>query len=125
MRITTSGRNTFDILNRKGIWAAIHHYFDGNMWLFYALIPFVIIAGVTYLGLAIEFIRWIIQCNISMIWFFLACSYYFMFVAGGVTMPRYQMPALIFISIFGAMGLSHLWNKFMRFKKKELADVKE
>lgn len=109
LTITTTGRGTFDVLNREGFVAAIKSYFNGHMPLFYLLTPFILLTFIFYLATIYRLVLTLIRREFFLFFFFMGCSYYFLFVCGPVTMPRYQMPALFLIAILGAMGLKEVF----------------
>lgn len=117
MQVTQTGRGTLDVLTREGVVAAIKHYFDGQMWVFYLLTPLLCFTLLVYAGCAVEVIRTLVRRRFFMFWVFLGCSYFYIFMPGPITMPRYQLPALILIAVFGVMGLRALFTLFRRGKK--------
>lgn len=105
---TKSDRGTLDIMHRYGVIAAIKHYFNGVLWLPLLLLPALALVGICYLGCLFQLGLWIYQKNIFFIFFFLAFVEYYLFLPGPITVPRYQMPALPFIAVIGAMGCVQL-----------------
>ena len=104
---STSGRGTLGILRKNGLIAAVRHYFtDGGAWLLIALSPLLIFTALGYLGCLIFLVHAII--NFKKRWMYIilwgALSFYYIFLSGPVVMPRYHLPALIFI--FGAEAWS-------------------
>ena len=111
---STSGRGTLGILRKDGIIAAVRHYFaDGGAWLLIALSPLLIFTALGYLGCLIFLVHAVI--NFKKRWMYIilwgALSFYYIFLPGPVVMPRYHLPALIFI--FGAAA----WA-FCLFRRK-------
>jgi hypothetical protein len=103
MGLTSSGRGTFDVLNRQGIIAAVKHYFNGRIWPVFAVFPLLAIVGITYLACGIELLKWLWQRQWFMIFVFLAFVEYYFFMPGPITMPRYQLPALPLMCIMAAV----------------------
>lgn len=105
MGFSTSGRGTLGVLRQKGLIAAVKHYFsDGGAWLILFLSPLLILTGLGYIGCIFFLIHALI--NLKSRWMYIilygALSFYYIFLPGPVIMPRYHLPALIFI--FGAAG---------------------
>jgi len=115
--MTQSGRGTFDVLNRQGLFAAIKHYFGGKMWLLLLIAPGLLIVGITYAGCLAELIIWLVQKKWFLFFFFLAFIEYYLFMPGPITMPRYHLPALPFMTIMAALLINNLYLK-MKEKSK-------
>lgn len=115
LRLTSSGKNTWDIINRKGIFAGIRHYFKGKLFLPVLASPLFFLAGMILLSAlcSIVFALWK-KCFFTFL-LFLLFSEYFLFMTGPVAMPRYQLPALPFFCIL-ASGI--LQRAVCFFRKK-------
>lgn len=101
---TRSGRGTFDVLNRKGFFAAVNHYFEGRIWLPLLAAPFLVLVIFTYIGSALQLIIWIFRKKIFLVFFFLAFVEYYLLLPGPVTMPRYHIPSLPLMCVMAAMA---------------------
>lgn len=112
--LTTTGRNTWDVINREGIWAGVKHYFAGRMYLPFIILPLLVPVGIIYLGAVGRLLFALWKKEFFLILLFLLFSEYFLFMTGPIAMPRYQMPALPFIYILGASFLSIL----VKYRKK-------
>ena len=112
---TTSGRGTFDVLNKSGFFAAVKHYLNGKYSLLLWIIPFLLITVITYLGCFLTLIKWIFKRKFFMIFYSLAFIEYYLILPGPVTMPRYILPALSVICVFAAIGYHDLF-KFIKTK---------
>lgn len=100
---TKSGRGTFDVLNTKGVWAAVLYYFDGKMYLLLLCLPLLLVVFLTYLFCFMELFLWVVHKKWLYLYLFLACVVYYLFLPGPITMPRYQLPALPFICVMASI----------------------
>ena len=114
--MTKSDRGTMNILVKKGLIAAVDHYFEGRWYLPAALFPLLAVTGITYLGtllyLLLSFIhfrrRW------YMILLFLGFAEFYLFLPGAICAPRYQIPALPLMCGFAGMVLFLFIRKIRR-----------
>lgn len=114
--MTKSDRGTMNVLVKKGIIAAVDHYFEGRWYLPAALFPLLAVTGITYLGtllyLLLSFIhfrrRW------YMILLFLGFAEFYLFLPGAICAPRYQIPALPLMCGFAGMVLFLFIRKIRR-----------
>lgn len=113
LRLTTTGKNTWDIINRKGILAGILHYFEGKLFLPFLASPLFLLAGVILLLSASALIVALWKKCFFTFLLFLLFSEYFLFMTGPVAMPRYQLPALPFFCIL-ASGMLQIILPFFR-----------
>ncbi len=100
MGFSASGKGTLGILRKDGIMAAVKHYFaDGGAWLILALSPLLILTGLSYIGCAVFLLHALINFKTRWMYIILwgALSLYYVVLPGPVVMPRYHLPALIFI----------------------------
>ena len=115
LRLTRTGQNTWEVINRKGIIAGIKHYFKGKLFLAFLASPLFLFAAMILLAAAggVLFALWK-KCFFTVLLFLLFCEY-FLFMTGPVAMPRYQLPALPFFCIL-ASGM--LFECMAFFRKK-------
>ena len=109
--ITRTERGTFDVLNRKGIFAAVQHYFDGNGGALAAVTPLLLVVLLLYLAAAAG---WIITVrNRQWLTAFLLIGFglYYTLMTGPVQMPRYQLPALPVFCFFAAIAFQYCFNR--------------
>jgi hypothetical protein len=123
MGLTKGGRNTFDVLNKKGVFAALESYFDGKYWLIALAAPLLFIAGFTYLlacGRLFEAIR---SLDYRFVLLFLLCAVFYVFIPNPVTMPRYQLPALPLLSLMAGWTLLEMggWLRAARPRRIDAA----
>ncbi|MDP8219681.1 MAG: glycosyltransferase family 39 protein [Candidatus Theseobacter exili] len=112
---TQTGQGTLDTLHRKGLKAAILHYFDGKLWLIFLASPALLLVCFVYLFCFITLIKWIILKKLFFIWLFLLFIVYFLFLPGPVVMPRYHLPALPLICIMAAISIDQFFVKFKTY----------
>lgn len=95
-RLTATGRGTLDVMRKDGVYAALKHYLDGRMYLILPVIPFVLIAGLLYLGSGMLLVIWLYHWKTKwrMLILFGIFAFFYLFAGGPVVMPRYQIPAL-------------------------------
>ncbi len=109
--LTKTGGGTFDVLNKKGLFPAIKHYFKGKMWLILLIIPLLTVVLITYLGCFYNLLYNIWQKNWIYCLICLAFVEYYLFLPGPITMPRYHLPALPFMCIMAAITIFQIKNK--------------
>lgn len=115
--MTQTGRGTFDVLNRRGLLAAVRHYFGGASHLLIASIPLILAAAFTYLAAAFELVRAVIIRRKWMVLLeFLLLAEYYLVLPGPVTMPRYQLPALLFFCVLAGEAV-HRGEGIIRNRK--------
>ncbi len=100
--LTQAGRGTLDILHRRGVLAAVRHYFGDRTWLLLPLLPALAVVGVTYLGCLMQLGRWLRRGEWFLGFFFLAFAAYYLVLPGPVVMPRYHLPALPLMCVMAA-----------------------
>ena len=115
--ITRTGRDTTDVLNRKGVLAAVIHYFDGHWGALAITLPLIAFAGLLYLFGFGEVLRRLAMRDFMTVLLFLLLSEYYLFLPGSVPMPRYQLPALPFLCVMTASLLHYLTDKSKRLHK--------
>ncbi len=111
--ITKTGRNTTDVLNRQGVFAAVKHYFGGHWGALAVTIPLIALAGLLYLFGFGEVIRRCFMLDYVTVLLFLLLAEYYLFLPGSVPMPRYQLPALPFLCVMTASLFQTLSQRFV------------
>jgi len=114
--LTQTGRGTLDILNQKGLIAAVQHYFNDKIWLLSFMLPGLLVVVITYLGCGVKLCCWIIQKKWFLLFFFMAFVPYYLVQPGPIVMPRYHLPALPMMTVMAAMTIGSLWEKW-KFRK--------
>jgi len=117
--LTTTERGTFDVLNRQGVLAAARHYFRGQERLLFLCAPLLLAVLITYvaafLGLAQEIL---LKKNWMLLLLALLLAEYYLFLPGPVCMPRYQLPAVLFLCVI-AGGTLFRMSQWIRRKCRE------
>ena len=109
--ITRTERGTFDVLNRKGIFAAVQHYFDGNGGALAATIPLLLMVLILYLSAAAGWIMTICRKQWLTAFLLIGFGLYYTLMTGPVQMPRYQLPALPVFCFFAAIAFQTVFNR--------------
>ena len=115
--LTKTGRGTLDVLHREGIFAAVKNYFGENTGLLITIIPLLLIVILSYIGCAVQLLRWIYDKNSYMIWMFLAFVVYYLVTPGPLVMPRYQLPALPMICFMAGLGIIWIIDRYKSRKR--------
>ena len=122
--ITTPNRGTMDILARKGVMAAARHYFGDKIhYLWFLLIPLGV-ALLLYLGAAVGFFSLMIKpdsgfSRIQTILLTGCFIIYYLWLPGAISVPRYQLPALPFLCVLSAYGISALFSRGDKSLRKQ------
>ena len=103
--ITSGGRGTLDVLHRRGLPAAVSHYFNGRLGWLLLLLPLLAVSAVTVLGAVLLLAVWIRRFRVYLALVFLAFVGYYVLIPGPVAMPRYQLPALPMMCVMAASVL--------------------
>ena len=105
--LTRSDRGTMEVLTRRGLLAAVDHYFEGRRHLPLALLPLLVFTGIVYLGtLAVLGGALFKLRKRGFLWLlFLAFSEYYLFLPGPICAPRYQIPALPLMCAFAGLWI--------------------
>ena len=112
--LTQGDRGTLDVMHRRGIIAAVNHYFAGKLWLPALLIPALIIVLCCYIGCLVQLGIWLCEKKIFLFFFFLAFVEYYLLLPGPITVPRYHLPALPLIAVMGATGCIFCFRKLRK-----------
>lgn len=109
--LSRHGTGTFDIMVKKGVGAAVEHYFGGRYWLLAILAPLLAVAGLTYAGCAVCLLAWLLTKRWVLFFMFLAFVEYYLFMPGPITMPRYHLPALPMMCVMAAMAVQWIQSR--------------
>ncbi len=124
--VTSSDRGTLNVLQKRGLFAAVNHYFAGRFWLPLLLLPLLAVTLLLYAGAAV----WLGTAlwNWKREWFallvFLAFVEYYFFLPGPVTVPRYQLPALPALAVAAALAGPKI-RHFLRRKREKNGKITE
>jgi hypothetical protein len=105
---TAGQKGTLEVLNQRGLWAAVDHYFAGRLWLTALAGPFVLLLAVKYLlalgacvGVLVRGLRlhraWLVLSFLAML-----------FVGGPASTPRFRVPLEPMLCVAAGVGLALL-----------------
>ena len=103
---TQGGRGTLAVLNQKGLFAAVRHYFHGQMSLLIFSVPFMIILFLTFIFSAIGVIRFCRSANLATISLLLIPVLLLYLFPGAAAVPRFRAPIMPGISVLAGIGLT-------------------
>ncbi|MBQ9088284.1 MAG: glycosyltransferase family 39 protein [Lentisphaeria bacterium] len=113
--VTSSDRGTMAVLKEQGVMAAVKHYFGKNWFLvIVTVLPLILVAAVSYAGALGKLVLDIkdIKNKYMEIFVFGAFVYYYLFLPGAITAPRYQIPALPCLCVMAAQMLLAMLKYF-------------
>ncbi len=117
LKLTTGGRGTWDVIVKDGLFAGIHHYFDGRLHLPFLLTPLILLLLATYIGAFIELVFAVSEKKWMIPLLFLLFSVYYLMVVGPGGYPRFQLPALPFLCLLCAQAAERFINRKQRRKQ--------
>jgi 4-amino-4-deoxy-L-arabinose transferase-like glycosyltransferase len=107
--VTVGGKGTLSVLNQYGILAAINNYFGGQTWLLGLMLPLIIFLFLVY----IFFIVGTIDVLRRRQWFAFLILFmpvlYFLILPGAASLPRFRVPAMVYICLLAGGGLQTIW----------------
>ena len=106
LNVTQGGQGTFDVLNHEGIFAAAAHYFKGRELALILMIPLILITFVLYGAVLTGLWRVIRRKDYLLLFLLIGFGFYYLWITGPVTMPRYVLPALPVFCIFAAIAFT-------------------
>lgn len=109
--MTQGERGTLDVLLRKGVFAAVRHYFGGRAWLILLVAPWIALLGLIYLGAAVGVVRWLLDRDWISLLFFLAFVPYYTVLPGPAGEPRFREAAMPMLILAAATGLRWIGTK--------------
>ncbi len=102
---TAGQKGTLEVLNRRGLWAAVEHYFGGQLWLVALAGPFLLLLAVKYL-LALAACFGLLAGGIRLHRAWLVLSFLTMLFAGGpASTPRFRVPLEPMLCVGAGVGL--------------------
>ena len=114
---TTPNRGTMGVLARDGVFAAVKHYFNGKYMLVFLLLPLLAVSGVTAVGTVGHIVRMLSLRNrdalVTLVLFALLIWYY-LFLPGAISAPRYHLPVLPCACSFAAAALLEATDFFRK-----------
>ncbi|GAK51903.1 hypothetical protein U14_03149 [Candidatus Moduliflexus flocculans] len=103
---TQGGKETLSVLNQHGLIAAVNHYFDDNIWLLWAVFPFIALLGVTYLGTILGISIQILQKHWDSLRLLFLPAAYLTLLPGAAATPRFRVPAMPYICLLAGIGIA-------------------
>jgi hypothetical protein len=94
---TTPNRGTMGVLAKEGVFAAVKHYFGGKIYLILLLLPLLAVSGITLAGAAgfiADKVRLFNRETVLVLVLFALLIWYYLFLPGAISAPRYHIPAL-------------------------------
>jgi 4-amino-4-deoxy-L-arabinose transferase-like glycosyltransferase len=101
---THAAQGTLSVLNQQGIIAAVYHYYGDQLWLVWALLPFIILLAAVYLG-AVAGIIAMLRRRKGSEWFLFGLTIaYFLLLPGAPSNPRFRVPVMPLICLLAGPG---------------------
>jgi hypothetical protein len=115
--LTRGDRGTLSVLNQYGLWAAVRHYFGGQMWLPWLLLPLIALLGLTYLGALLG----VLHLARSRAWWTLAVLglpiVTFLLLPGAPSHPRFRVPVMPYMCLLAGVGATTAWRGILRHRE--------
>ncbi len=117
------GSGTLAVINTKGLFEGVKHYFLGNIHLFFYAIPltaFLLLKYLTFLYAFFYIIFFKDNTEKILHFIYLLIVLYFLIVPGPLATPRFRVPVEPLLNIYSAFGFIIILNKviFTKFKNK-------
>lgn len=115
--VTKGNSNSLSVLNQKGLFSAIEHYFGKKKILILAFIPWIFLHFLMIAGWFWGLIKLVVEKNIALFILLGGISLYLLLIPGPASVPRFAEPvAPIFALLFGvsAQSLSYLFRNLLR-----------
>ena len=119
---TSPNRGTMGVLARNGVFAAVKHYFNGKYYLIILLLPLLVISLVTASGSAGFIISAFKKMDLELLNILLLFSlliWYYLFLPGAISAPRYHIPALPCACTFAACFICNIKTRYFSGIKKQ------
>lgn len=102
--LTIGDKDTLDVLNEKGLIAAIRHYFGDKTWLIWVLLPSIILLGFIYATSLVGAVQIIRENNwFAFVLLIITCAY-LLLLPGPPSIARFRVPAMPYLSLLSALG---------------------
>jgi 4-amino-4-deoxy-L-arabinose transferase-like glycosyltransferase len=117
--VTVGGKGTLSVINQYGILAAIKNYFGDQTWLLGLMLPLVIFLSLVYLFFIVGTIDLLRRHQ----WFALLILFmpvlYFLILPGAASLPRFRVPAMVYLCLLAGGGLQTTWVTWRRVIKRK------
>jgi len=114
--ITSGQRGTLDVLRRRGLLAAVRHYFADAQWAVWVVAPLVAVLAVKYLFICICAAARLRLRMGAGAWLVLLAIVCFTLAAGPASTPRFRVPAEPLLAVAAGAGVAILVERFARAK---------
>ena len=108
---TSPNRGTMGVLARDGVFAATKHYFGNKYWLIFLILPLLLVSLVTAAGASLyilcAFRKFDRELVVTLLLFALLIWYY-LFLPGAISAPRYHIPVLPCACAFAGCFISSI-----------------
>ena len=108
---TIPGRNTLAILQEKGAIAAIKHYFLGNYWLLWIVVPIAVLWFSFLFATATGLTKWLFQKEWTAAFFWGGNAFLLLITPGMAAEPRMLLPAMPFLAVCAGYALTNKSRK--------------
>ena len=110
------GNGTLAVINSKGYLAGVKHYFGGSYFCLLLILPLFVMLLMAYLLTLLGFLR-ALQNKQNLVYYgFLAVTlFYFLFVGGSASHPRFRVPVAPVFSSMAALGYFYFMDLFRGF----------
>ena len=117
--ITTGGKGTLNVLNEKGLIAAVRHYFGGKTWLIAVLLPYMLLLGFMYITGIAGTIQLFRERNwLALIILITTCAY-FLLIPGAPSIARFRVPIMPYLSLLSATGIYTVYQFWQTRKSRK------
>jgi 4-amino-4-deoxy-L-arabinose transferase-like glycosyltransferase len=119
--VTTGQRGTLGVLQREGLWAAVRHYFGGDMRAVWLAVPMVIIFVVKFFGVVVCAFRRLRLRMSAAEWLVLLVVIVSFLLGGLCSTPRFRVPIAPLLSLAAAVGLLGVIDAGRTFARRRVA----
>ncbi len=103
--VETGGRGTAEVLARKGLAAAVRHYLGGQMWVLWAIAPFILVLLVRYALAAVGAVRHVRLRMGPAGWLMVLTVFLFALLPGVFGHPRFRVPITPMLNVAAGAGM--------------------
>ena len=112
--ITQGVKGTLSVLNQAGLLAAVDHYFEGQAWLLWAVLPLLTFLGLIYIGALLGITALLRQRRWYSLLVLLLPVVYFITLPGAASNPRFRLPIMPYICLLAGTGLAFIIDSYRR-----------
>jgi hypothetical protein len=115
--VTVGGKGTLSILNQFGLWRAVEYYFDGQLWVLWLLLPFIVLLALTYWGMLAGIVTLVHRRAWWPLVLLLLTVAYFLLIPGAPSNPRFRAPVMPYICLLAGTGFVASWQWLTPLRK--------